>query len=170
MIKTLKLGKQKRKKMDSYRKSFQSNWADLDPNGHMRHTAYNDYAAQLRLLFFEEHGFSFLKLSEMGIGPILFREETRFFREVRMGEKISVDVQLLKARKDASKWSFRQNIYKDKNEISASIEVDGAGWICKNEKLLYHQKLYQKWLWKFPEQRISNGYLIRSNNIRARTI
>jgi len=137
--------------MDSYRKSFQSIWADLDPNGHMRHTAYNDYAAQLRLLFFEEHGFSFLKLTEMGIGPILFREETRFFREVRMGEKISVDVQLLKARKNASKWSFRQNIYKDDDEISAIIEVDGAWLDLQKRKVIVPPSAISEMIMEIPK-------------------
>lgn len=33
-------------------KEFQVIWADMDPNRHMRHTAYNDYAAQLRVSFF----------------------------------------------------------------------------------------------------------------------
>jgi len=112
----------------SFRKHFQSIWANLDPNGHMRHTAYNDYAAQLRLSFFEEHGFSFSELIEKGIGPVLFREETRFLREIRMGERLSVDIALSKARKDGSKWSFRHTIYKDNDEVSAIIEVDGA-WL-----------------------------------------
>jgi acyl-CoA thioester hydrolase len=117
----------------------------------MRHTAYNDYAAQLRLLFFEEHGFSFLKLSEMSIGPILFREETRFFREVRMGEKISVDVQLSKARKDASKWSFRQNIYKDNDEISAIIEVDGAWLDLKKRKIVVPPSAISEMIMEIPK-------------------
>jgi acyl-CoA thioester hydrolase len=112
----------------TFKKEFQSIWADLDPNGHMRHTAYNDYAAQLRLNFFDEHGFSFARLIEMGIGPILFREETRFLREVRMNEVITVDFAIKKARKDASKWTMRHQIFKYDGQISASIEVDGA-WL-----------------------------------------
>ena len=120
----------------AFKREFQSIWADLDPNGHMRHTAYNDYAAQLRLNFFEQHGFSFARLIEMGIGPVLFREETKFMREVRMNEKIVVNLEIIKARKDAYKWSFRQTIRKTDGTISAVIEVDGASMDLHKRKIV----------------------------------
>nr|WP_299046804.1 thioesterase family protein [uncultured Polaribacter sp.] len=31
--------------------SFNTKWSDFDPNRHMRHTAYNDYAAEVRVRF-----------------------------------------------------------------------------------------------------------------------
>lgn len=34
-------------------KEFEVKWADLDPNRHMRHSAYNDYAAHMRVKFLE---------------------------------------------------------------------------------------------------------------------
>lgn len=137
--------------MASFSKKFQSIWADLDPNGHMRHTAYNDYAAQLRLNFFDQHGFSFAKLIEMSIGPVLFREETKFLREVRMNEEITVDLVLLKARKDASKWSFRQTIYKESGEVSAIIEVDGAWLDLKKRKIIIPPQEIQDMIGKTPK-------------------
>lgn len=112
----------------SFNREFQSIWANLDPNGHMRHTAYNDYAAQLRLNFFESNGYSFAGMIDLGIGPVLFREETKFLREIRMGEKLVVDLELVKARKDASKWTIRSGIYKKDHTLSAIVEVDGA-WL-----------------------------------------
>jgi acyl-CoA thioester hydrolase len=109
-------------------REFQSIWANLDPNGHMRHTAYNDYAAQLRLSFFESEGYTFTRLIDMGIGPVLFREETKFLREIRMSEQLIVDLELVKARKDASKWTIRSSIYKKDEALAAVVEVDGA-WL-----------------------------------------
>ncbi|MDH5607947.1 MAG: thioesterase family protein [Cyclobacteriaceae bacterium] len=122
--------------MAEYKRQFQSIWANLDPNGHMRHTAYNDYAAQLRVTYFEEHGFSFAHLIEMGIGPILFREETRFFKEIRIGEKLEVDIALVKARRNATKWTFRQKIYKMDGSLSAQVEVDGAWLDLQSRKVI----------------------------------
>ncbi len=107
---------------------FRTRWADLDPNGHMRHTAYNDYCAQARLMYFEDIAIPFHKLIEMNIGPILFREETRFFKEIRMNEKFSVGFAISKLRKDISKWSFRHHIYNYQKNLSAQVEVDGA-WL-----------------------------------------
>jgi acyl-CoA thioester hydrolase len=137
--------------MEEFKREFQSIWADLDPNGHMRHTAYNDYAAQLRLNFFDDHGFSFARLIEMGIGPILFREETRFLREVRMNERITIDMAMSKAREDGYKWTFRQTVYKSDGTISAVIEVDGAWMDLKKRKIIVPPAEIQKMMSDVPK-------------------
>ena len=114
--------------MSEVKYTFRVRWADLDPNGHMRHTAYNDYCAQARLMYFEDISMPFNKLNQMGYGPILFREDTRFFKEIRMNEVFEVGFCITKLRKDGSKWSFRHNIYTKDGDLSAKIEVDGA-WL-----------------------------------------
>lgn len=115
----------------SFTRKFKIIWADLDPNRHMRHTAYNDYAAQVRLEFFASYGADMSRLSELGIGPILFREDTRFFREVHMNETIEVSFELSKVRKDGYKWSIRHAIYKETGELACTIDTDGA-WLDLN--------------------------------------
>ncbi len=112
----------------SFTRKYKIIWADLDPNRHMRHTAYNDYAAQVRLEFFSANGADMNRLSELGIGPILFREDTRFYREVHMNETIEVSFELTKARKDGYKWSIRHSIFKESGELACTIDVDGA-WL-----------------------------------------
>lgn len=114
--------------MSEVKYKFRVRWADLDPNGHMRHTAYNDYCAQARLMYFEDISMPFDKLNKMGFGPILFREETRFFKEIQMNEEFEVGFCITKLRKDGSKWSFRHNIYTKDGDLSAKIDVDGA-WL-----------------------------------------
>ncbi|GAB4245915.1 MAG: hypothetical protein Tsb0034_24630 [Ekhidna sp.] len=119
--------------MNEVKYRFRVRWADLDPNGHMRHTSYNDYCAQARLMYFEDISMPFHKLIGMGIGPILFREDTRFFKEIRMNEEFEVGFTVSKMRKDGSKWSFRHNIYTSSGELSAKVEVDGA-WLNLKER------------------------------------
>lgn len=119
--------------MSEVRYTFRVRWADLDPNGHMRHTAYNDYCAQARLMYFEDIHMPFDKLNQLGYGPILFREDTRFFKEIRMNEAFEVGFCITKLRKDGSKWSFRHNIYTKDGDISAKIDVDGA-WLDLNKR------------------------------------
>ncbi len=114
--------------MSEFRREYRVIWANLDPNRHMRHTAYNDYAAQVRVEFFTEMGMSIEKLVEMGIGPILFREDTRFMREVHLNELITVGLSISRSRKDGSKWSIRHTVYKENGEISCTIDVEGA-WL-----------------------------------------
>ena len=109
-------------------KSFQVIWANLDPNMHLRHTAYNDYAAQVRLGFFLDHGFSMKDMARLQIGPILFREETKFLREVGMNETIHINCKLTGLRKDGSRWNMVHQIFKSDGALSAIISVEGA-WI-----------------------------------------
>ena len=44
---------------------FATKWSDFDPNNHMRHTAYNDYAAEVRIRYFAENNFSIKKFSSI---------------------------------------------------------------------------------------------------------
>ena len=119
-----------------YFKNFQVIWADMDPNRHMRHTAYNDYAAQLRVSFFSDFGLDFNRLAELQIGPILFREETKFLREVGLNDRIKVDISLLGMRKDASRWKIVHNIFRSDGIHSAIIIVEGAWMDLVKRKLV----------------------------------
>lgn len=112
----------------AFSKKFQVIWADIDANRHMRHSAYYDYAAQLRVLFFSDAGYPLEKLAQMQIGPILFREEAVFLKEIHMNELITVDINLAAMRQDASRWRIIHNIAKENGEKAAVITVDGA-WI-----------------------------------------
>ena len=60
----------------SFKVTFLTKWADFDPNRHMRHTAYNDYASEVRVRYFREQNFSIEDFTKHNIGPILFTEET----------------------------------------------------------------------------------------------
>ena len=42
----------------SFQVTFATKWSDFDPNRHMRHTAYNEYAAEVRVRYFTAQKFS----------------------------------------------------------------------------------------------------------------
>jgi len=114
--------------MNEFSKTFEVRWADLDPNFHMRHTAYNDYAAHVRFSFLNEKGFTMNKFREIGIGPVLFNERTDFFREVRSGDLITVNVKLAGASSDGRKFRMRHEVTMNGKEKAAAITVEGA-WL-----------------------------------------
>ena len=114
--------------MKRYTKSYEVIWADMDPNRHMRHSVYNDYAAQTRVSMFQDFGLPMSEISQMGLGPILFREETKFFKEINLSETITVKCQLKSMRKDGSRWTFLHEIFKQDDVKAAQIIVDGA-WL-----------------------------------------
>jgi acyl-CoA thioester hydrolase len=111
-----------------FRQTLQIRWADIDANRHLRHSVYYDYGASMRMTALSGQGLTMQKLEELGIGPILFREEAIFRREILFGDEISIDVQLLKARQDYGRWSLRHHVTKADGSLAAIINIDGA-WI-----------------------------------------
>lgn len=114
--------------MSNYSKPVEVRWSDLDPNFHLRHSVYYDWGAYARISFLEEYGLTVAFMAQTHIGPILFREECIFKREIRLGDKVTVTLELIKAREDQSRWSIRHHIYKNDDILSAVLTVDGA-WI-----------------------------------------
>lgn len=108
--------------------TFTTKWADFDPNKHMRHSAYNDYAAEARIRFFKEYGIDMNYFSEHQIGPILFKEETTFLREINPSEDLKVSIELVGVSKNGERWKIRHFIYKENGVKTAQIDVYGA-WI-----------------------------------------
>lgn len=121
--------------MNKYSKNFEVIWADMDPNRHMRHTAYNDYAAQVRVSFMVDNGLSLEEMEKLQLGPVLFKEETVFLSEIRMGEQIKVDIQIAGLSNDGERWKMVHHIFKSDGKLSAIISVEGA-WIDMTQRKL----------------------------------
>lgn len=68
-------------------------------------------------------------------GPIIFREECLFKREIRLEDKVSVDVYLIKGNRDFSRWSMEHQIFKNNETLSAVITLDGAWMDVQKRKL-----------------------------------
>lgn len=86
--------------MTAFEKNIEIRWSDLDPNNHLRHSAYYDYGAYSRICFLNEHGLTAEIMLQHNIGPILFREECLFKKEIKFGDTIMVNVKLDKATPD----------------------------------------------------------------------
>lgn len=115
--------------------SFPTIWANFDANAHMRHTAYNDYAAEVRSRFFSSVGFSLTEFAKHNIGPILFEENTRFFREILLGENITANLSLVGASSKFERFKFLHQIIKKNGVVAAEIRIYGA-WIDLTKRKL----------------------------------
>jgi len=118
-----------------FSKLIQIRWADIDSNRHLRHSAYFDYGATVRMLFLSENGLTTQKLEEFQIGPVLFREEAIFKREIKLEDSITVDVALVKATSNYSRWNLRHNFIKPDGSLAAIINLDAA-WIDMTKRKL----------------------------------
>jgi acyl-CoA thioester hydrolase len=115
--------------------TYHVRWAEMDPNGHMRHSAYADFAADQRVAFLGQKGFDLRKFAELRLGPILFREETKFLKEVHLGEAIRVDGRVASLSEDGSRWTIVHTLYKADGRVAATVTVDGA-WLDLDKRKL----------------------------------
>ncbi|SEB95788.1 acyl-CoA thioester hydrolase [Tenacibaculum sp. MAR_2009_124] len=112
----------------NFKVNFTTKWADFDANIHMRHTAYNDYAAESRLRYFKKHDITVQDFTQEKIGPILFEENTKFLKEIHLGEDISVNLKLLGLSKNGERWKIQHEVFNKDGKLSAVITVYGA-WL-----------------------------------------
>ncbi len=113
---------------DPDRREFQVRWADLDPNAHLRHSVYMDYAAEARVGFLNDCGFTLERFQKLRIGPVLFREETRYLHEVRANERISVTTELSGLSANGKHWRMHHRIFKADGTLACVVNVQGA-WL-----------------------------------------
>ncbi len=119
----------------SFKVTFPTKWSDFDPNRHMRHTAYNEYAAEVRIRYFAEHHFSIEEFTKHNIGPVLFTEETSFRKEIHIGEDISVNIKLSGLSENNERWKIIHEVFNEAGKLSAVIKVYGA-WIDLTKRKL----------------------------------
>ena len=137
--------------MDNYKEALNIRWADIDANRHLRHSVYYDFAAAMRMNYLNSHGLTTEKLIEFQVGPILFREEAVFKREVRLEDKVQIDVQLTKSMPDYSRWSLRHNITKPDGTVCTIITVDGAWMDLVKRKLTAPNDFIKSIFSEFPK-------------------
>lgn len=65
---------------------------------------------------------------------MIFREECIFKKEISFGGVISLSVNIISMREDASRWAIRQQFIKEEI-LCATLNVDGAWMDIKNRRL-----------------------------------
>lgn len=109
-------------------KQLNLRWSDLDPNFHLRHSSYYDLAAQERVDILDQYGITLQLMKEEHIGPVLFKEECEFKREIHLNSKIHMVTKLLRMKRDGSRWVIQHEFLSDEDKLHALIKVEGS-WI-----------------------------------------
>ncbi|TMM32275.1 thioesterase [Polaribacter aestuariivivens] len=135
----------------SFQVTFATKWSDFDPNRHMRHTAYNDYAAEVRVRYFAKYNFSIHEFTKHNLGPILFTEETSFRKEIHLGENITVNLKLQGLSKNNERWKIIHEVFNEAGKLSAIIKVYGA-WIDLTKRKLTIPPEETKAMFAFAEK------------------
>jgi acyl-CoA thioester hydrolase len=121
--------------MSKYTKEIQVRWSDVDQNRHVRHSAYYDYCAFTRVSFITSTGYDASELEKRAIGPILFKEECTFLKELKPDDVVTVNVLKGQMAPDGSRWTIHHEILNKEGVKAAHVTVYGAWMDLKLRKL-----------------------------------
>lgn len=112
--------------MDAYSMPYQVRWTDIDANQHVRYSAYIDAAAELRYRFFTEHGLPPEVFDSLGVGPVYTSLTANFFREVRLGETLTITYQLTGLSPTGLRWKVQHDFLKSNGKKAVTILLEGT--------------------------------------------
>jgi len=121
--------------MDIYKKTLQAGWGDMDFNSHMGNTAYLDKAADVRMLYFSEHGFPMSEFVRLKIGPVIQKDEIEYFREVNLLDEIIVTFEEAGLSEDGSRFIIRNEFFRADSKLIARVTSTG-GWLDLSQRKL----------------------------------
>jgi len=137
--------------MQNFSKKLEVRWADLDPNFHVLHSKYFDFGAYCRMSFFVEHGITVQLMQEYHIGPIIFREECLFKREIKFGDEVAITLVLDKVSEDHRKWTMSHEIWINRDTLAAVITLEGAWMDTKARKVTVPPEVFKKGIDTIPK-------------------
>jgi acyl-CoA thioester hydrolase len=111
-------------------------WADIDANFHLRHSVFYDLCAQQRMEALTSMGITLKTMQEQHYGPIIFREECTFRREIKLDDDVSIDLRIRYLSKDHSRFSFAHTFTKADGTYCATLIVEGAWMDTRLRKLI----------------------------------
>lgn len=120
---------------EPFTRSYRASWGQMDFNAHMANTAYLDLAADTRLMYFEESGFSPRDFERERIGPVVMRDEIVYRAEVRLLERVTVSLELAGLSEDSSRFRLRNGFQRDDGRTAAVVTTD-AGWFDLEQRRL----------------------------------
>ena len=113
---------------ERYARQFLVGWRMMDFNGHLANTAYLDLAADVRVAFFAEHGFSPAEFRRIALGPVVRKDEVEYFREINLHETVTVTYAALAMSPDAALFTLENEIFNAAGERAAVVRSTG-GWL-----------------------------------------
>jgi acyl-CoA thioester hydrolase len=111
-----------------FRKDLWARWGDMDFNGHMRNTAYLDACGDVRMMYFVSRGFSMREFDRLKVGPVIFRDELSYFKEIRLLEPIVVTLSAAALSPDGSRFRLRNEFFREDGALAAAV-VSSGGWL-----------------------------------------
>jgi acyl-CoA thioester hydrolase len=105
---------------------YEVRWTDIDANRHVRYSAYIDAAAELRYRFFTDHDLSPEAFDKLGVGPVYTSLTANFFREVRLGETLTITYLLTGLSPQGVRWKVQHHFLKANGKKAVTVSLEGT--------------------------------------------
>jgi acyl-CoA thioester hydrolase len=112
--------------MDVYSMKYTVRWADIDANRHVNYAAYVEAATELRYRYFIEHNLPPETFDQMEIGPVYTSMLINFYREVRMGETITINFLMTGLSETGIRWKIRHDFLKTNGKKAVTLSLEGT--------------------------------------------
>lgn len=122
--------------MKNFERQIEIRWSDVDQNRHVRHSVYYDFGTYMRVLFLAENGLDAESMNKLNIGPVMFKEECTFIKELKANDTVTVNILNGADPESQVKWIFHHEIFNQHGEKCAHVSVQGAWFDTKRRKII----------------------------------
>ncbi len=112
--------------MEAYSLPYEVRWTDIDANRHVRYSAYIDAAAELRYRFLTEHNLPPEAFNKLGAGLVYTSLIVNFFREVFLGETLTVTYLLTGLSPQGIRWKVQHDFLKANGKKAVTVALEGT--------------------------------------------
>jgi acyl-CoA thioester hydrolase len=112
--------------MEAYSMPYEVRWTDIDANRHVRYSAYIDAASELRYRYFTHFNLPPEAFDNLGVGPVYTALNATFFREVRLGETLTITFQLAGLSPQGMRWKFHHDFFKANHKKAVTVTLEGT--------------------------------------------
>jgi acyl-CoA thioester hydrolase len=110
-------------------------WGDLDSNGHMANAAYLDACVDVRFAYFTASGFPPARFHDAGIGPVIFRDEVEYFRELRLLDPMRITLAMAGLSDDGSHFRLLNEYFRADGQRAARLLTTGSWFDLRARRL-----------------------------------
>ena len=118
-----------------FERTLHAGWGDIDFNHHMTNAAYLSKCVDVRMMYFTECGFDAARLKEIGVGPVVLKDEITYKREFRLLDPIRVTLALAGMSGDGDRFIMRNELFHMDGKCGARVDTFG-GWLDLNTRRL----------------------------------
>ena len=118
-----------------YIQRFQIRYSDLDTNGHVANTSYLKFSLDTRIGYMLANGLTAEMMRESGFGPVVFREDISYLKELHVPEKIEVHYWTKSLHDDGIRFELCTEIRRQDGELASRVDIQG-GWMSLTRRRL----------------------------------